>query len=65
MVVFILKSKQSRDNEQSTDDNGDTAQEPSSCTTKPNDYADTLNDTAHMDNNSEEEIPDLTVTQGF
>ena len=52
-----------RDNAQSTYDNGDATQAPSSCTTNPNNDADALKDTAHVDDNAEEEIPDLPVHQ--
>ena len=57
----MLHRKQYRDNTQSNDNNGDATQAPSLCTTNPNDYADSLNDTAHVDDNAEEYTPDLPV----
>eukprot|EP00978_Attheya_sp_CCMP212_P003266 scaffold6745_cov38-Attheya_sp.AAC.3 len=48
VVISMLQQKQSRANAQSTDDNGDTTHAPSSCTTNPNDDADSLSDTAYM-----------------
>ena len=53
MVICMLHRKQSRDNTQSNDNNGDATQAPSSCTTNPNDDADALNDTAYVDDNYE------------
>eukprot|EP00978_Attheya_sp_CCMP212_P048961 scaffold598390_cov71-Attheya_sp.AAC.1 len=63
MVIAMLQRKQSRANAQSTDDNGDATHAPSSCTTNSNDDTDSLSDTAHVDDNGEEEIPDLPVPQ--
>ena len=62
-VILMLHRKQSRSNAQITDDNGHSQKPPNSCTTISDDDADIKNDTAHVDNNYEEEIPYLPAPQ--
>ena len=59
----MIQRKQSRDDAQSTDDSGDDTHASISCTKNLNDDADELNDTAHVDDNDEEDISDHPVPQ--
>ena len=63
MVILMLHRKQYRVNAQITDDNDDATQAPISFTTKNNYDAEEINDNAHVDDNSEENIPYLPVPQ--